>query len=174
MRRRNGLDMLLQRKMLMLLVVVVGMAIALVVALALPRASRAAAPDPVVDRTTRIEGACAFPVLLEETGKQKMIELPGGDFLLIFPGLRGTLTNLEDPDKQLTLLEPGKGRVTPLENGDLSVVATGHNVLVVPGEGIFETIGRVEFILAPPYDVGSELTILKNRGQLSDLCALLE
>ena len=160
--------MLLHRRMLVL---VVGVALALAVAFVLPKVSTAQAPEPVVDRETNIVGACAFPVLLEETGKQKLIELPG---ILIFPGLQGTLTNLADTDNQVTLVEPGTGRVTPLENGDLSVVATGRNVLVVPGEGIFQTIGRVEFILAPPYEVGSELTILANQGQLIDVCALLE
>jgi hypothetical protein len=160
--------MLLHRRMLVLMV---GVALALAVALVLPKVSTAQAPDPVVDRETEIVGACAFPVLLEETGKQKLIELPG---ILIFPGLKGTLTNLADTDNQVTLVEPGVGRATPLENGDLSVVATGRNVLVVPGEGIFQTIGRVEFILAPPYEVGSELTILANQGQLIDVCALLE
>jgi hypothetical protein len=160
--------MLLHRRMLVL---VVGVALALAVAFVLPKVSAAEAPDPVVDRETNIVGACAFPVLLEETGKQKLIELPG---ILIFPGLQGTLTNLADPDNQVTLVEPGAGRVTPLENGDLLVVATGHNLLIVPGEGIFYAIGRVEFTLAPPYDVGSELTILANQGQLIDVCALLE
>jgi hypothetical protein len=160
--------MLLHRR---ILVLVVGVALALAVAFVLPKVSTAQAPEPVVDRETTIVGACAFPVLLEETGKQKLIELPG---IMIFPGLKGTLTNLADPDNQVTLVEPGTGRVTPLENGDLLVEATGRNILVVPGEGIFQTIGRVEFTLAPPYDVGSELTILANQGQLIDVCALLE
>jgi hypothetical protein len=160
--------MLLHRRMLVL---VVGVALALAVAFVLPKISTAQAPDPVLDRETNIVGACAFPVLLEETGKQKLIELPG---IMIFPGLKGTLTNLADTENQVTLVEPGTGRVTPLENGDLLVEATGRNVLVVTGEGIFQTIGRVEFTLAPPYDVGSELTILENQGQLIDVCALLE
>jgi hypothetical protein len=162
--------MLLHRRML----VVVGVALALAVAFVLPKVSTAQAPDPVVDRETEIVGACAFPVLLEETGKEKLIDVPGEDSMLIFPGLRGTFTNVAEPDNQVTLVEPGKGRATPLENGDLFVVATGHNVLVVPGEGIFLAIGRVEFILAPPHTVGSELTILENQGQLIDVCALLE
>ena len=160
--------MLVHRRMLVL---VVGVALALAVAFVLPKVSMAQAPEPVIDRETTIVGACAFPVLLEETGKQKLIELPG---ILIFPGLQGTLTNLADPDNQLTLVEPGVGRGTLLENGDLLVEATGRNILIVPGEGIFQTIGRVEFTLAPPYTVGSELTILANQGQLIDVCALLE
>jgi hypothetical protein len=156
-----------------MLVLAVGVALALAVAFVLPKATTAEAPVPVEGRTTEIVGACAFPVLLEETGKEKLIELPGDD-ILIFPGLRGTLTNLADDDNQLTLVEPGKGRLTPQENGDLLVVATGHSLLIVPGEGIFLAIGRVEFTLAPPYNVGSELTILANQGQLIDVCALLE
>jgi hypothetical protein len=63
--------------------------------------------------------------------------------------------------------------VTPLANGDWLVKVSGHNILVVPGEGIFLSIGQATFILAPPFTVGSELTILESRGKLVDLCERL-
>src|ERR687898_1045423 len=166
--------MLLRRRMLVL---VVGAALALAVAaVAWPKDASAKLPPPPqpVDNTFTVEGACDFSVLVEESGMVMDIALPGGDVLRIFPGAGSTLTNLEEPSNQVTLRGGGKGRVTPplVEGGDLLVTVTGHNVLVVPGEGIFE-VRKATFPLAPPYDVGSELTILESQGKVVDLCTLL-
>jgi hypothetical protein len=167
------MDILLHRRMLVL---VVGAALALVVAAgAWPKDASAQLPPPPqpVDNTFTVEGACEFSVLFEESGKVMDIALPGGDVLRIFPAARSTLTNLDEPSNQVTVRGGGMGRVTPPSvEGDLLVTVTGHNVLVVPGEGIFE-VRQATFTLAPPYDVGSELTILESRGKLVDLCALL-
>ena len=165
------MDMLLHRRMLVL---VVGGALALAVGFVLAKASAAAPPEPVQPPTFTVEGACDFPVLFEQSGKVKFIDVPPpeGDFMLVFPGAVTTLTNLEEPEHQVTVRGGGMGRVTPLANGDWLVKVSGHNILVVPGEGIFE-VRRATFTLAPPYDVGSELTILESRGKLVDLCALL-
>jgi hypothetical protein len=104
----------------------------------------------------------------------KFIDVPGEDFMLVFPPSGGatTMTNLEEPENQVTVRGGGMGRVTPLENGDWLVKVSGHNILVVPDEGIFE-VRRATFTLAPPFDVGSELTILERRGKVADLCAAL-
>lgn len=168
------MGMLLRRRMLVL---VVGAALALAVAaVAWPKHASAQLPPPPqpVDNTFTVEGACEFSVLVEESGMVMDIPLPGGNVLRIFPGAGSTLTNLEEPSNQVTLRGGGKGRVTPplVEGGDLLVTVTGHNVLVVPGEGIFE-VRKATFTLAPPYDVGSELTILESQGKVVDLCALL-
>jgi hypothetical protein len=168
------MDMLLHRRMLVL---VVGAALALAVAaVAWPKDASAQLPPPPqpVDNTFTVEGACEFPVLFEESGQVMDIALPGGEVLRIFPGARSTLTNLAEPSNQVTLRGGGMGRVTPpsVEGGDLLVTVTGHNVLVVPGEGIFE-VRQATFTLAPPYDVGSALTILESEGKVTDLCALL-
>ena len=170
------MDTILHRRMLVL---VLGAALGLALAFVLPKATTAA-PEPNenapirVDNAYTVEGACDFPVLFEETFKVKFIDVPGEDFMLVFPPGGGgtTLTNLEEPENQVTVRGGGKGRVTPLENGDWLVKVSGHNILVVPGEGIFE-VRRATFTLAPPYEVGSELTILERRGKLVDLCALL-
>jgi hypothetical protein len=161
------------------IVVALAVVLAMAAVVMLPRASSAApgpngnAPKPF-HNTYTVEGACDFPVLIEEAGKVKDIELPGGDVLRIFPTQHSTLTNLEEPSNQVMLRGGGKGRVTPpsTEGGDLLVTVTGHNVLVVPGEGIFE-VRKATFTLAPPYDVGSELTILEREGKAIDLCARL-
>lgn len=164
------MDVLLHRRTLVL---VVGAALALVVAFVLPRNSSAA---PEFGQTTEdtIEGACDFPVLITVTPASRgtVRELPGG--ITLFAGrAMSTVTNLENPENQFTDVGGGSLFVRPLENGDLFVVARGHTGLVVPGEGIFLAIGRVELTLAPPYEVGSELTILENQGRLIDVCERL-
>jgi hypothetical protein len=167
------MDTVLHRRMLVL---ALGVALALVVAAVAwhmdASAQEPPPPQPVV-RTFTVEGACEFPVKFVESGKEMAILLPGGDILRLFPGGRSTLTNV-DTGKQVTLRGGGGGRVTlpQTEGGNLRVTVFGHNVLVVPGEGIFE-VRKATFTLAPPYDVGSKLTILERRGKLVDLCALL-
>ncbi len=147
--------------------------LAVAAVVASPKAASAAPPEPVDPSPFIVKGACDFPVRVEEGGKFKEIALPGGDLLSISSGV-STLTNLEEPSNRVTLRGGGKGRITfpSTEGGDLLVTVSGHNVLVVPGEGIFQ-VRKATFTLAPPYDVGSELTILERRGKLIDLCARL-
>ncbi len=124
-----------------------GAALALAVAFVLPRNSSAASRGTVTD-------------------------LPGG--VTLFAGRSiSTFTNLENPENQFTDVGGGSAIARKLENGDLLVVARGHTGLVVPGEGIFQIIGRVKITLSPPYDIGSELTVLENQGRLIDVCARL-
>jgi hypothetical protein len=112
-------------------------------------------------------------VLIEESGYSKEIPLRG-EVLSIGSRVHWTLTNLEEPDNQVTLRGASKARVTPppTEGADLLVTVAGHAVLVVPGEGIF-MVRKATFTVAPPYEVGSELTILESRGKVIDLCAAL-
>jgi hypothetical protein len=149
--------------------------LALAVVIVLPKASSAAPPDPVDDSFVA-EGYCDFPVRFEATGHQKIRELPGGDFLLT-GRVVSTLTNRANPENQLIDRGGGSGRVTPLTDkglgGDVLVVARGHNVLFDPGEGIFLTIGKVKFTVAGGPGVGGDITILKSRGKMIDVCARL-
>jgi hypothetical protein len=165
------MDILLHRRMLVLLV---GAALALSVAFVLPRNSSAEPPGPVDQSTERV-GYCDFPVLHEETGHVKEIELPGGD-LLLTGQIESTLTNLVDPENQLVDRGGGfSGRVTLLtEEGDVLVVARGHNLLFDPGEGIFLIIGKVEFTVASGPGVGGDITIRESRGKVIDVCERLE
>jgi hypothetical protein len=166
------MDMLLHRRMLVL---VVGAALALAVAFVLPRNSSAAPPEFGETAEYTIEGACDFPVFITVTpaSRQTVTELPGGDTLFAGRAI-STFTNLENPENRFTDVGGGSAFARLLENGDLLVVARGHTNLIVPGEGIFHTRGRVKITLAPPYDIGSELNILERRGKLIDVCALLE
>jgi hypothetical protein len=107
------------------------------------------------------------------TGKVKIIDLPGGSLLITAPGLRATLTNLEEPDNQLSFGITGTVREREPENGVTSVVGRGRNLLGVQGEGLFLVIGRVEYIYNPTDGPFVDLTILENKGRLIDLCARL-
>ena len=89
-----------------------------------------------------------------------------------------TLTNLDNQENQLVDRGGGfSGRVTPLTEegleGDVLVVARGHNLLFDPGEGIFLIIGKVTFTVAGGPFVGGDITILKSRGKVIDVCAAL-
>jgi hypothetical protein len=156
-----------------LVVFALAVALALAVVVVLPKASSAAPPEPY-DVTFEATGFCDFPVLVETTGKSKTIALPDGSFLTTAPGQRVTLTNLEEPDKQASFVITGTVRQTELENGSTLVVARGRNNIGILGEGIFITIGRVEFIVTPI--AGSDfvdINILENQGRLIDVCPLL-
>jgi hypothetical protein len=48
-------------------------------------------------------GVCAFGVEISGTGKAKTIDLPGDRFIFTSPGLHATLTNLDNPMKQVML-----------------------------------------------------------------------
>ena len=167
-----------------LVVFTLAVALALAVVVVLPRASSAAPPDqppntnaPVFFEDDTVDtGYCDFPVRYEATGHFKFRELPGGDFFLIVQSVV-TLTNVNNPENQLTLRGGGSGRVTPLTEegleGEVLVVVRGQNLLYDPGEGIFLTIGKVTFTGAEGPFVGSDLTILESRGKVIDVCAAL-
>ncbi len=154
-----------------LVVWVLAAALALAVAVVVPRAS-SAAPVPADDEFTA-EGMCDFPVLVEITGKENFIDLPGESFLLTFPGQRATLTNLDEPDNQVTFGIQGAGGVTPLANGDVLVVSYGRSLLFDPGEGISLVIGKARFTVASGPGVGGDIAILESNGRLIDVCARL-
>ena len=156
-----------------MLVLVVGTALALAVSFVLPKASSAEPPGPG-DITFEAPDVCDFPVLVEITGKTKTIFLDGSQ-LIISPGLRATLTNLEEPDNQVSFGITGPIRQRELENGVLLVVGRGRNLLLDPGGGTFLTIGRVVYTLTPTAVPGVfDITILESTGPVIDVCALLE
>ena len=155
-----------------LMACVLAVALALVAALVAAEGASAAPPEPINDSFT-VEGYCTFPVLFEQTGKVQVRELPGGD-ILVTGHSPTTLTNLDDPENQLIVRGSGfAGRITTLENGDALVVATGHNFLFDPGEGIFMTVGRAEFTVAGGPGIGGDIDIRESHGRLIDVCALL-
>ena len=154
---------------LVVLVLGVTLALAVAVAVVLPRDASAAPPEPV-DDTFVIEGVCDFPVLANFTGKVKFIDLPGARAITTSPGLRVTLTNLEEPANQVTYVITGAFHDTVLANGNLAVVATGRNLLFDPSFGMFLTIGRFTFLADAE---GTPLTRPTGTGRMIDVCAQL-
>jgi len=161
---------ILHRRRLVFFVLAAVLALAVVVVL--PKTS-SAEPPIRYDESQVYEGFCDFPVLWESTGHFKVRALPGGDFLLTGRGV-STLTNVEEPDNQLIDRGGGAGRITPLTDegleGDVLVVARGHNFLFDPGEGIFLIIGRTTFTVAGGPFVGGDITILETHGRVINVC----
>jgi hypothetical protein len=97
-------SMLFHRRTLTMLAVAFGLAIVF----ALSRASSAESPNGVppepfvVDMV--VEDACPdFAVHFGGSGKIKEIKTPDGGFLLPAPGSSITVTNIEEPDNQVTV-----------------------------------------------------------------------
>jgi hypothetical protein len=151
-----------------LVVFTLALVLALAVVVVLPKASSAAPPERVHDTFT-VEDVCDFPVLLEATGKAKGIELPGGRFLDISPGLRVTLTNEEEPTHQLTYVITGAFHGRDLADGRLLVVATGRNLLFDPSFGMFLTVGRFTFQV----NEDGSITRPEGKGRMIDICSRL-
>ena len=150
------------------LALAVALALALLAVVALPKAASAAPPDPV-DETFRIEDVCDFPVRFEVSGKAKFIELPDGRAIAISPGLRVTLTNLEERRNSVSYVITGAFHIRELANGRLLVVATGRNLLFDPSFGMFLTIGRFTFKV----NEDGSTTRPKGKGRMINVCRRL-
>ncbi len=155
-----------------LAVLVAGALMALLM-LALATTASAAPPDPVDSTPFTVEGICPFPMLAELSGKSKLKELPGERTLSISPGLRVTLTNLEEPTNQVSYVITGSFLWTELANGNLFVVARGRNIVFGPDVGMFLTIGRFTFIAFDAGGTPVALTHPTGQGRLIDVCATL-
>jgi hypothetical protein len=146
--------------------------IILVVSVAAPIALAQGPPTDFDDSFT-IDGICAFPVLVELSGKAKTIGLPDGRAILTSPGVTATLTNLDNPTKQESLGITGAFHLTFPENGDVEFVVTGRNLLVGfdPEAAFVVAIGRFSFVLDAE---GNLIQPVSGKGQLIDVCTLLE
>jgi hypothetical protein len=151
-----------------LVVFTLAVALALAVVVVLPKASSAEPPESLEDTFTA-EDLCDFPVLFEVSGKAKFIDLPGARAIDASPGLRVTLTNVEDPANQVSYVITGAFHETELADGSLAVVATGRNLLFDPSFGMFLTIGRFTFVV----DEEGNLTRPTGKGRMIDVCARL-
>lgn len=111
-------------------------------------------------------GATAFTVTGVVTGRFKNIVSPSGTIISTSPGLKITLTA---NGKTLNYVITGVVYITFLSDR-IEVVATGLNLLTVPGVGLFLTSGNVNFALNPDF---SELRRFSGEGRVTDVCALL-
>jgi hypothetical protein len=149
-----------------LVVFVLAGALGLALVLVLSRASSAAPPEPdEVDMI--VEDACDFPVHFEGSGKVKTIELSDGRTIEVAPSFRVTLTNLEEPDNQVTVHNTAAFHITPLPNGAALFVITGQILSWPPLELL---VGRHTFLI----DSEGNETLLSSAGQEIDLCARLD
>jgi hypothetical protein len=157
---------------------VLAVAIGLALVFALSRASMAApstpdepnpnAPMPLeFDRVE--EDACPdFAVRFEGTGMLKEIEKPDGTFIFLAPGFRITLTNVEEPENQITVHNTAAFHDTFLPNGDILSVDTGQ-FLVWPPLQLF--VGRHTLLIdGETFEI---IEFVSSQGKTVDLCAQL-
>jgi hypothetical protein len=143
--------------------------LALAVALLAAKTASAAPPGPIPFPNTTERGICEFPVRVHTTGRSKVIETGSGDVLFTNPGLRVTLTNLDEPANTVTYRDSGPVRVTELEGGEVLLVLTGRNVVYSKSIGMFLAIGHFSTIV----DEEGNFTPLSGNGRLIDICARL-
>jgi hypothetical protein len=113
-----------------MVVIVLGVAFGLALVFALSRASSAASPNGVPPEPFELnfieENLCAFPVLVKGDGKIKDIEKPDGSIISTGPGSRVTMTNLDEPDNQITVSNTAAFHNVPLSNGETLLVTMGQ------------------------------------------------
>jgi len=113
---------------------------------------------------------CGFPFLVGPTGKEKVLELPGGRTILIKPAGKVTLTN-GNTGTTVTVNVTGPIQFNPLPDGGTEVVFLGHNIVGNPEAGFLVLlIGRFDFTSDAE---GGIVQDLEGNGQRIDLCALL-
>ena len=131
-----------------------------------------AAPNPPedVDQTITIPagGVCPFGVEVLLSGKAKTIDLPDDRFIFTSPGLDATLTNLDDPSRQVTLNITGAFHQTTEQDGSVVTRSTGRSLLFDPQAGFVLAIGNFVFDAD-----GTLMQPLEGQGQLIDACALI-
>ena len=114
---------------------------------------------------------CSFGISIKGDGKIKTLTLPGSRTIITSPGLHVTVTNLADRSTQMNLNITGVFHQTTEPNGSVVTMATGRNLLFDPVQGFVLAIGHFSYI----FDANGNLTqSLKGKGQLIDMCALLE
>jgi hypothetical protein len=143
--------------------------ISLCVVLSVGGSIEAQMPPTDVSGTFEVSGLCDFDVRFDVSGKGSTIALPRGGFILTSPGLTVTLTNLDQPENQVTLNVTGTITQTVLQNGDLQSVMNGRNLFFDPSVGFVLLIGTFTAVT----DAETGETTLAGNGQVIDVCALL-
>jgi hypothetical protein len=157
------MSMLLHRRVVVfVLAVVIGVAMILV-----GTRATSAQPSPIdVTRTFTVRGACDFPVLFEASGTLNFIELPGDRTIVTAPDTTVTLTNLEEPDNQITVVVTAAEHLTTLSDGTTVSVITGQILSWPPLELL---VGKHTFLV----NKGGLAELLSSEGQEIDVCARL-
>jgi hypothetical protein len=141
----------------------------------LARASQGRSSPPVpVSGSFIVPGGtfsnCAFDVEVSFSGLAGEVDLPGNRFIFTAPQLTATLTNLSDPTKSVTLRITGAFHQSTDENGNVTTVVTGRNLLGDPIAGFVLAIGDFSFVFDSN---GNLIQPLTGQGQLIDVCELI-
>lgn len=116
-------------------------------------------------------GCTSFPISISVVrGKLKEIIL-GDRSIFIAPGQQATITNLDEPTKQVTLNITGSFHVTTMADGSQVYQVTGRNLLWGGTlETLTLTLGDFTFTLDSK---GNETKRLDGNGQRLDVCAMI-
>ena len=95
-----------------------------------------------------------------------------GNLIFTSPGLNATVTNLNDPAKQVTINITGSFHVSPTSDGGQLFVATGRNLLTDPFARVVLAIGNFSFAFDAKGNLTQPLTM--QGGTLTNLCELLK
>jgi hypothetical protein len=128
----------------------------------------AAAPPGPVDATFT-SSDCGFDVEIHILGKTKTIDLGDGRFIVPAPGQEATLRATAS-DETVEYVVTGIFFQQVLADGSVEVTATGRNILIRPGIGLFLTTGNFNFAVAAD---GSELRPFAGSGQVVSICEAL-
>ena len=133
-----------------------------------------AAPNPpgydVYEYEVPAGALCSFALHISVDGQKKTIELPGDRTTEIYPGEFVTLTNLDDPSKQVTENITGSFHIKYLPDGSTETVFTGRNLVWDPFAGFVFVFGHFGYAI----DANGNLTQpLHGEGKIVDACALI-
>jgi hypothetical protein len=135
------------------------------------------APEPVsADFTVDPDaegGSCAFPLHLDVSGKGKEITQPDGSLIITSPGLDVTATNETTGEQARFSITGTFFETTNPENGDVTTVVTGRNLLFDPDAGIVLLSGNFSFVFDAEGNLIQSFEDTDGKGQVIDVCALL-
>ena len=127
-------------------------------------------PPGVIDQTFTLPGICGFDVQGTVTGRQGVISLPSGGFIVTGPAQSATFTNVSDPTRSVSVNLPGAFHISFDQNGDTIYMVTGRNGLVDPSLGIVLLVGDFTFV----YDSnGNLIEGPTGNGQITSICAMI-
>jgi len=160
-------------------VIAISVILALVLAAptVLAQSENGGAPEPVSADFTVQPGApggsCDFPIRLEVSGKGKTITLPDGSRIITSPGLDVTATNLQNGEQARFSITGTFFETTNPENGDVTTVVTGRNLLFDPDAGIVLLSGKFSFVFDAEGNLIQSFEDTDGKGRVIDVCALL-
>lgn len=138
----------------------------------LSRADSGRGSPPVgINQTFTFPGICGFDVQLSVTGRSSVINLPSGGLIVTAPDVYGTLTNLSDPTKSVTLNCTGSVHISFDQNGDTIYMMTGRNQVEDPSFGLLLLVGDFTFV----YDSnGNLISGPTGNGQIVNICTMID